>query len=125
VFTDRSARILFALLAAAGLALLLLELVRRRTRPCPWPPGARVSRPTSTARAWSAGSRPRLADVDGVAGTKAKIARRSVDVRARTPQRDVGELQGRLEAAAQERLDELDLAAPLSAKAKVTSRRQT
>jgi hypothetical protein len=125
VYSDRSARVLFALLGFAGLALLLLELVRRRTPALPMTPGDESVVTDLDRKGVERWLSARLADVDGVAGTKAKIARRSVEVRAKTPQRDVAELQGRLEAAAQERLDELDLAAPLTAKAKVTSRRQS
>lgn len=123
VYTDRSARILFLLLALAGLALLLLELVRRR------PPALRLTDRDGDVRAdldrrgierWLA---TRLTDVEGVAGTKAKITRRAVEVKAQTPQRDVGDIQRRLEGAAQENLDQLGLAQPLRARAKVTSRR--
>jgi hypothetical protein len=124
VFTDRSARILFALLAAAGLALLLLELVRRRTPALPLAAGSEGVEADLDRKGVEKWLATRLSDVEGVAGTKAKIARRSVEVKARTPQRDVADVQQRLEAAAQQHLDELDLAAPLTAKAKVTSRRQ-
>ena len=123
-FSDRSARILFAVLVAVGLALLLLELARRRVPALPMAPAAEGVEADLDRRGVERWLGTRLAEVEGVAGTKAKIARRSVEVRGRTPQRDVAEVQQRLEVAAQERLDELGLAAPLSAKAKVTSRRQ-
>jgi hypothetical protein len=122
-YTDRSARILFLLLALAGLALLLLELVRRR------PPALQLTDRDGGVEAdldrrgverWLS---TRLSGVEGVAGTKAKITRRAVEVTAQTPQRDVGDLQRRLEGAAQENLDQLGLAQPLRARAKVTSRR--
>ena len=58
-------------------------------------------------------------------GTKAKITRRTVEVSAQTPQRETTDVQRRLEAAAQENLDQLDLAQPLRARAKVTSRRSS
>ncbi len=125
VFSDRSARVLFAVLAAAGIALLLLELVRRR------PPalametgeeGVTADLDRKGVERWLA---TRLSDVEGAAGTKAKVDRRSVEVRASTPQRDAAEVQERLEVAAQEQLDELNLATPLTARAKVTSRRQS
>lgn len=123
-YGDRSAGILFLLLAVAGLALLLLALARRR------PPALTMAGRGSGLAAdldrggverWLA---TRLADVEGVAGAKAKITRRAVEVTAQTPQRDVADVQRRLERAAQDNLNELDLAQPLTARAKVTSRRQ-
>ena len=123
VYTDRSARILFLVLAVVGLALLLLELLRRR------PPALQLTDRDGGVEAdldrrgvekWLA---TRLTGVEGVAGTKAKITRRAVEVKAQTPQRDVGDVQRRLEGAAQENLDQLGLAQPLRARAKVTSRR--
>ncbi len=123
MYTDRSARILFLLLAVAGIALLLLELLRRR------PPALRMSEGENGLEAdldrrgverWLA---TRLTDIEGAAGAKAKITRRAVDIKAQTPQRDVADVQRRLEGAAQENLDQLDLAQPLRARAKVTSRR--
>lgn len=122
-FTDRSARIFFAVLAAAGLVLLLLELVRRRVPALPMTPrseGVEADLDRRGIERWLA---TRLADVEGATGTRAKIARRSVDVTAQTPQRDAAEVQERLEQAAQQHLDELDLAEPLPARAKVASRR--
>ena len=122
-YTDRSARILFLVLALVGLALLLLELLRRR------PPALRLSEREGGSQAeldrrgierWLS---TRLKDVEGAAGAKAKITRRAVEVKAESPQREVTDVQRRLEGAAQENLDELDLAQPLRARAKVTSRR--
>lgn len=124
-YSDRSAKIFFLLLALAGLALLLLELVRRR------PPALRMAGRGSGLDAdldrrgierWLS---TRLADVEGAAGAKAKITRKAVEVKAQTPQRDVADVQRRLERAAQDNLDQLDLAQPLSARAKVTSRRSS
>ena len=124
-FGDRSARVLFAVLAAAGLALLLLELVRRRAPALAMDAhdrseGVQTELDRRGVERWLA---TRLADVEGATGVKAGIGRRWVDVRADTPQRDVAEVQAGLEQAAQWRLDELHLAEPLVARAKVTSRR--
>ncbi len=122
---DRSARLLFLALALAGLALLVLELARRR------PPALEMASRADGVRAdldrhgierWLA---TRLGDVDGATAVKAKIGPRAVDVTAETPQREVDEVQQRLERTAQDHLNELDLARPLAARAKVTSRRQT
>jgi len=124
VFSDRSARVFFAVLAAAGLALLFLELVRRRAPALPMTrrgDGVDADLDRRGIERWLA---TRLADVEGATSTKAKIAKRSVEGTAQTPQRDVADVQGRLEQAAQQHLDALDLAQPITARAKVTSRRQ-
>lgn len=122
---DRSARLLFLALVLLGLALVLLELARRR------PPALEMASRSGGVRAdlerrgierWLA---TRLADVDGATAVKAKIGTRAVDVTAATPQREVAEVQQRLERTAQDHLNQLDLARPLAARAKVTSRRQT
>jgi hypothetical protein len=121
---DRSARLAFLALAAAGLALVLLEVARRRAPALPMAPrsdGARTDLDRRGLERWLA---TRLSDVEGATAVKAKIGTRSVDVAAQTPQRDVADVQQRLERAAQDHLNALDLAAPLAARAKVTSRRQ-
>lgn len=125
VFTDRSARLLFLLIAAIGLALLLLELVRRRPPALPMADrdgGVESDLDRRGIERWLS---TRLSTVEGVTGPKAKITRRTVEVSAQTPQRETTDVQRRLEAAAQENLDQLDLAQPLTARAKVTSRRSS
>ena len=125
VFTDRSARLLFLLLAAIGLALLLLELARRRPPALPMAERDSAIDADLDRRGIERWLSTRLATVEGVTGTKAKITRRTVEVSAQTPQRETTDVQRRLEAAAQENLDQLDLAQPLTARAKVTSRRSS
>ena len=124
-FSDRSARIFFLILVAAGIALLLLELARRP------PPSLRMAGRGSAITAdldrrgierWLT---TRLADVEGATGIKATITRKAAEVTAETPQRDVDDVRRRLERAAQDNLDQLDLAQPLAARAKVTSRRSS
>lgn len=124
-YSDRSARIFFLVLVAAGVALLLLELARRP------PPSLQMAGRGSGITAdldrrgverWLS---TRLADVEGATGTRATITRKAVEVSAETPQRDVEDVQRRLERAAQDNLDQLDLAQPLTARAKVTSRRSS
>lgn len=120
---DTSAQVLFVVLVVVGLALLLLELARRRTPAMAMSTrgdGARADLDRHGLERWLG---TRLADVEGAGATRAKIRKRTVDVSAQTPQRDVNEVKQRLEQAAQHHLDELDLAHPLRARAKVTSRR--
>ena len=124
-WADPAAQLLFALVALAGLVLLLLELARRRA------PALALAGNDADARAdldrhgierWLA---TRLADVEGVTGTRAKVRKRVVDVSAQTPQRDTGDVEQRLEQAARSHIDELDLAHPLKVRAKVSSRRSS
>lgn len=122
-YTDRSARILFLVLAVIGLALLLLELIRRRPPALPMTGHDRGVDADLDRRGIERWLATRMADVEGATGAKAKINRRAVEITAQTPQRDVADVQRRLERAAQDNVDELDLAQPLTARAKVTSRR--
>lgn len=123
LWSDRSALLLSLAIAAAGLALLLLELARRRAPALPMAASSDGASADLDRRGLERWLSTRLSDVDGVTGAKAKIGTKSVVVTAQTPQRDVADVQQRLERAAQDRLDELDLARSLSARAKVTSRR--
>jgi hypothetical protein len=124
-WSDGDARLVFGVLALVGLVLLVLELLRRRTQALPLADrseGARADLDRRGVERWLAG---RLADVEGASDARAKVKKRQVAVSAATPQRDVAEVQQRLEASAADHLDELDLAAPLRVRAKVESRRSS
>lgn len=120
---DRSAVVTFLVVAVIGVALLLLELARRRM------PAVKMAARTDGVSAdldrhgverWLAS---RLSSVEGATSTRAKIRSKTVDVTAATPQRDTSDVRQRLERAAQDHLDELDLGQRLKARARVSSRR--
>jgi hypothetical protein len=113
-------RWIFIALVAAGLALLLLQLARRRPTTLALTPAAvpgDVSR-RSVEKALAREARR----VDGVAGAKARVAADKADVVAVTNRRQIGDLQPRLQAALDTRLGSLGLARPPTARVKIHAR---
>jgi hypothetical protein len=111
------ARWLFVALAAGGLFLLALQLLRSRPAVLPLAPGgspadlARRSLEKSLARTASA--------VDGVAAARAKVSGQRAQVVARTNRRQAADLQPRVAEVVDRRLRSLGLAAPPSVTVKV------
>jgi Family of unknown function (DUF6286) len=122
-WSDRSAVLAFVLLVLVGLVLLVLELLRRRTPALTMAPHSDAVHADLDRRGVERWLASRLTGVEGVDAPRAKVGKSAVDVRAETPQGDAGEVEQRLQQAAQSALDELDLAAPLTARVKVQSRR--
>jgi hypothetical protein len=113
-------RWIFIGLVVAGLALLLLQLARRRPTALPLTPAAipgDVSR-RSLEKALVREARR----VDGVAGAKARVGGEKADVVATTNRRQEGDLPARVQAALDRRLGTLGLARPPAARVKVNAR---
>lgn len=122
-WSDGDARVLFAVLLVVGLVLLALELRRRRASAIDLADLTDTAHADLDRRGLQRWLGARLDDVEGATGARAKVGKRTVTVSASTPQRDVSDVEGRLERAATERLAELRVAEPLRVRTKVTSRR--
>lgn len=122
-WSARSARVLFAALVVVGLALLALELWRRR------PPALPLASATGDVAAeldrrsmerWLA---DRVERVEGVSGAQAEAGAKVVHVRADSVGGDAGVVEQRVRDAVGRHLEELALARPLRVKVDVRSRR--
>ena len=111
---------LMGLVCIVGLALALVQLVRRRPLSLPLRPGAdgvdaevsRSSLEKTLARA--------AVGVDGVSGAKSRVSRGNVRVWATTNRRSPRDLNDRVQESVQERLERLQLATSPSVNVKVT-----
>jgi uncharacterized protein DUF6286 len=113
-------RWIFIGLVVAGLALLLLELARRRPAALPLTPAAV---PADVNRRSLEKALVREANrVDGVAGARARVGAEKADVVAITNRRQEGDLPARVQAALDRRLSALGLARPPAARVKVNAR---
>jgi uncharacterized protein DUF6286 len=113
-------RWIFIGLVVAGLALLLLELARRRPAALPLTPAAI---PADVNRRSLEKALVREANrVDGVAGAKARVAPEKADVVATTNRSQQGDLPARVQTALDRRLGTLGLARPPAARVKVNAR---
>jgi hypothetical protein len=122
-WSDGDAHLLFALLTAAGLALLALEVRRRRAQAIDLDDLTDSARADLDRRGLERWLAAQLGDVEGATGARASVGKKRVHVSASTPQRDVADVERRLEQAATERLGELRMAKPLRVRTKVRSRR--
>lgn len=110
----------FIALLAAGLLLLFLQLARRRPAVLPLVAGAvpadlgRRSLERSLARTAS--------DVDGVAAARVTVGEDRAEVVATTNRRQAGDLQARVAAVVERRMQSLGLARPPGVRVKVQTR---
>ena len=101
---------LFIVMTAVGLALLILQLVRRAPATVAIRPDADGEATYAVRRRTVERSLVRSAEqVDGVESARARIDRRSIRVSARSNRRLPGDLRTRLEHAVQERVRSLEL----------------
>jgi hypothetical protein len=113
-------RWIFIGLVAAGLALLVLQLARRRPAALDLMPGAV---PTEMGRRSLERALVREASaVDGVAGAKARITRDRADVTAVSNRRQTDDLGPRVTQVLDRRLGALGLARPPAVRVKVHGR---
>jgi hypothetical protein len=113
-------RWIFIGLVVAGLALLLLQLARRRPTTLELTPAAV---PADLGRRSLERALVREASrVDGVAGAKVKVDGAKAEVVATTNRRQTGELQPRVVEALDRRVGSLGLARPPAVRVKVHSR---
>lgn len=114
------ARWTFFALTAAGLALLVLQVARRRPATLPMAPGAV---PAAVNRRSLERSLVREASrIDGVATAKARIGEERADVVAVSTRRQTDDLVPRITEALDARLRALGLARPPAVKVKVEGR---
>ena len=113
-------RWIFIGLVVAGLALLLLQLTRRRPAALALTPGAvpadvgRRSLERSLAR--------EAARIDGVAGAKTKIGKDKAEVVATSNRRQTGDLEPAVSQAVDRRLAAIGVARPPTVRVKVQGR---
>ena len=113
-------RWIFIGLLAAGLALLLLQLARRRPTALALTPGAvpadvgRRSLERSLAR--------EAARIDGIAAAKAKVKKDKAEVTASSSRRQTGELEPAVSHAVDRRLAAIGVARPPAVRVKVHGR---
>lgn len=113
-------RWIFLGLVAAGLALLVVQLLGRRPAALALAPGAA---PADVGRRSLEKSLAReAARVDGVAGAKARIAKDNAQVEAWSSRRQTEDLPPRVAAALDRRLSALGLARPPAVRVKVEGR---
>lgn len=113
-------RWIFIGLAAAGLLLLLSQLVRRRPTALPLGPGAV---PTEISRRSLERALVReTSGIDGVAAARAKVSEDRAEVVATSKRRQTGDLQPRIVQVLDGRLRALGLARPPAVRVKVHGR---
>jgi hypothetical protein len=110
-----------ALLCVTGLALVALQLVRRRPLSLPLRPGAEgvdaeVSRSSLEKTLARAAVR-----VDGVSGAKSRVSRGNVKVWATTNRQAPRDLDHRVQESVQERVERLQLATSPTVNVRVTN----
>ena len=113
-------RWIFIAMVAAGLLLLLSQLVRRRPTALPLAPG---SVPTELSRRSLEKALVReTARIDGVAAAKAKVSDDRAEVVASSNRRQTGDLEPRIAQTLDRRLHALGLARPPAVRVKVRGR---
>lgn len=123
MWSDRSARVLFVALVAAGLALLAVEWWRRRPSSVPMASGSggvAVELDRRRMERWLA---DRLQRVEGVTQASTEVGARVVRVQAASVSADRGGVEQRIRDAVARHLEELALVRPLRVKVDVRSRR--
>jgi cell division protein FtsL len=113
-------RWIFIGLVVAGLALLLLQLARRRPTTLELTPAAVPA--DLGRRSLERALRREASRVDGVAGAKVKVDGAKAEVVATTNRRQTAELQPRVVEALDRRVGSLGLARPPAVRVKVHSR---
>lgn len=122
-WSQREARLLFVGLAVVGLALLLVELWRRRPSSMPLaagPGGVASDLDRRGIERWLA---ERVRRVEGVSQAQAEVGARVVRVRAGSVGGDAAAVEQRIREMVRGSLEELALGRTLQAKVDVTSRR--
>lgn len=113
-------RWIFIGLVAAGLALLLLQLARRRPAALALAPGAV---PADVSRRSVERSLAReAARVDGIAAARTKIGKDRAEVTASSNRRQTGDLEPAVSAAVDRRLAAIGVARPPAVRVKVQGR---
>ena len=111
---------LMALLCIVGLALVGLQLVRRRPLSLPLRRGAEgVDAEVSRASLEKALARAAVG-VDGISGAKSRVSRGNVKIWATTNRRAPRDLDHRVQESVQERVERLQLATSPTVNVKVT-----
>ncbi len=122
-WSERSARLVFAGLVLAGLALLMLELWRRRPSSLPLVPvagGVAADIDRRDVERWLV---DRVDRIEGVTQAQADVGAKVVRVRAGSVGGDIRAIEQRTRETLARDLEELALARPLQVKVDVQSRR--
>lgn len=124
-WSDASVRGICIALVAAGLALLVLQLVRRKPAAVELQDGDGPVDVDFDRRGLEKWLQARLGRVDGVASTRVRVRRRKLLVHAESVSSDSGAVERRLRQAAEEEVDQLRLAKRPTVKLDVDSRRSS
>ena len=111
-WSSQSTRQLALALVAAGLLLLVLQLVRRRPTALDMEAGGSTHHADLNRRGVERSLVRAVSRVDGVASAKARISRHRTRVTASSNRRLPGDLQARVTQAAEQRMAALHLARP-------------
>lgn len=109
-WSSPSVRVLFLVLALAGLVLLLVQLKKRRPQSLPMERGQGGHRVVVSRRSAERSLERAVTRVDGVAAAKARLSESRARVTASSNRRLPGDLEKRVADAAQQRLAAMRLA---------------
>ena len=124
-WSDPSVRVICMALVAAGLALLVLQLVRRKPAAVELQDGDGPVEVDFDRRGLEKWLEARLRRVDGVASTRVRVRRRKLLVHAESVSSDAPVVERRLRQAAEAEVAELRLARRPTLKLDVESRRSS